>query len=228
MNREPRIEVYDAIRQAFGWARQDDEAAAALLQSLLQRDAWPGFEAANRHAEATVVGAADIRGRPPLHGLVVAADGAVGHLRRWGRMPDVVVTDLDGPPEELAWAADAGAWFVVHAHGHNQEALRDWLPRLPAERTVGTCQVDPLRTPRLSVPGGFTDGDRAVHLLESLGVADVHLVGFDLAGPVGTASYQWDPATKRRKLAWAGQLLGDVAARGRTRLHWVTDAAQSA
>jgi hypothetical protein len=150
--------------------------------------------------------------------MVVACDGAATWLRERGVVPHLVVTDLDGEPEDLLWAAGQGAFMVVHAHGDNRAALDDLAPRL-GPQLYGTYQCGPeaVLAPMENV-GGFTDGDRAVILCEALGALQVTLVGFDFDAPPSRYSHRWDPATKPRKLAWAERLVGEVQGRGRTRI----------
>jgi uncharacterized Rossmann fold enzyme len=157
-----------------------------------------------------------------------ACDGAVARLRELGVVPHLTVTDLDGEPDALRWAAEAGSMMVVHAHGDNRDALP--LVSRFGPQVLGTHQVEP--TPDLAPlvnVGGFTDGDRAVVLCEHLGALRVRLVGFDLEAPPSVYSHRWDPATKTRKLAWAQRIIEDVHARGRTYVErWVPKSAKAA
>jgi uncharacterized Rossmann fold enzyme len=215
---EPR---YRAICAEFGYREADDRAAAHILHPLIPatnrlRDL--GVEVRNRR-NVVVVGAGPSLLKTPASALagqvLVACDGAAGWLREQGAAPHIVVTDLDGAPDDLAWAASRGSAMVVHAHGDNQPALRALAPKL-GPRLYGTYQsapepgLEPMRN-----LGGFTDGDRAVALCESLGAKAVLLVGFDLDAPPSPYSHRWDPRTKPAKLAWARRLIGEAAARGR-------------
>jgi uncharacterized Rossmann fold enzyme len=153
--------------------------------------------------------------------VVVACDGATERLRELGVVPNLVVTDLDGEPDALRWAARAGSHLVVHAHGDNRGRLglvRDLGPQLH-----GTHQVEP--TPDLEPLrnlGGFTDGDRAVLLCEALGARRVRLVGFEYSQPPSRYSHEWDVKTKGRKLRWAQEIVAGVHARGKTAVEtWV-------
>lgn len=213
-----------AIRAEFGYRPEDDLATARLLRPLVppanrlrlllplvqgRRDVaivgcGPSLEAAE---------ASTLRDRP-----VVAADGATTWLRENGIVPAVVVTDLDGAPDDLVWAARAGAAMVVHAHGDNAEAVRDLAPLL-VPRLFGTYQGPPAPgLAPLANLGGFTDGDRAVVLCEHLGARQASLTGFDYDSPPSRYSHRWDPHTKPRKLQWARRVVDGVRSRGRLRL----------
>lgn len=210
-----------AIRNEFGYPEGQDRAAAHLLHSLLPAPppAWRdlGVELRNRR-NLVIVGAGPSLAQAPaslfVGQIVVSADGATQRLRELGVVPHVVVTDLDGDPDALMWAAAQGARFVVHAHGDNVSALRELTPRL-GPLVHGTHQVEP--TPDLDPlrnVGGFTDGDRAVMLCEELGGRAALLVGFDFDAPPSAYSYKWSPATKPAKLAWAKRIVEAVHARG--------------
>ncbi len=204
----------DRIRADLGYDEAEDEAAARRLDALLETlsDA-PVVDYAWRllsRARVVVAGAADdaadgIRRSRKRH-VLVTADGATSAAREAGRVPDVVVTDLDGRVEDQLWAARQGALVFVHAHGDNVDRLDEWVPQFPGSNVAGTCQVR--ASGRLVNPGGFTDGDRACFLAHAMGARQVRLVGFDLEGPIGRWTGDHDPETKRRKLAWCGRLLG--------------------
>lgn len=211
-----------AIRAEFGYPEADDLAAARELKALLPAGVPPwrdlGVDVRNRR-NLVIVGAGPSLAAAAASLFVgqvtVAADGATGRLRELGVVPHVVVTDLDGDPEALRWAAAQGARMVVHAHGDNRPALREMVPRL-GPLVHGTHQVAPDRTlePLRNV-GGFTDGDRAVVLCEELGGRAAVLVGFDFDAPPSAYSHKWDPRTKPAKLAWAKRIVEGVHARGK-------------
>jgi uncharacterized Rossmann fold enzyme len=208
---------YEAILEDMGYDRAADEAARDDLVDLLSdRDTvtpaqlWDRFEGAPTIVVGAGPGLPDLEAGdlpPESEAVVVACDPAAGRLLELDRVPDVVVTDLDGDPWALAEAADEGALPVVHAHGDNRGALRDVVPELPDE-LHGTTQARP--RPPVHCWGGFTDGDRAALLADHFGARRIRLVAFDLdavgPGPTG------DREEKARKLAWARRLLGAVEA----------------
>lgn len=138
--------------------------------------------------------------------IYIAADGAATVLIQNGRVPDIIVTDLDGRyPNDVVKeieAADKGALLFVHAHGDNFEELEKYLPaleeKLKEHAVVPTCQGCPPK--HLFNFGGFTDGDRCVFLADEFGAQQIILLGFDFK----------DPAVlplKTKKLECAEQLI---------------------
>jgi 2-amino-4-hydroxy-6-hydroxymethyldihydropteridine diphosphokinase len=213
-----------AVRAEFGYPVEADLAAARELQAAVPRTSRLrdlGVDVRNRRNVAVLGCGPSLVRTPPaaLAGQVlVAADGAAGWLREVGLVPHIVVTDLDGRPEDLLWAARQGARMVVHAHGDNRPAIRELSPRL-GPQLYGTHQAppDPALEPLRNV-GGFTDGDRAVVLCEHLGALQATLHGFDFDAEPSAYSHRWDPRTKPAKLAWARRIVEGVHARGRMRV----------
>jgi len=210
---------YEAIRADFGYPFPDEERSAdrlvALLPSAARRDALARVGGRLRGRDVVVVGLAPGAGPPPVWRLppsdppvaVVAADGASRTCLEAGLVPEVLVTDLDGPVSAEVEANGRGALVVVHAHGDNRPALEEWVPQFPGE--LAGSWAGPPRDGLIDV-GGFTDGDRGAYLAEEVGARRILLWGFDLA----TAD-EPDPrarATKLRKLAWAARLLDELAA----------------
>jgi 2-amino-4-hydroxy-6-hydroxymethyldihydropteridine diphosphokinase len=212
---------YERIRAEFGFPFEREEAAAGLLESLLPEgapeDPLPRVRARLEGREVIIAGLAPAAGPPPLWrrpaapraSAIVAADGATATCLAAGIVPSVIVTDLDGPiPSEIA-ANRRGSLVVVHAHGDNLPALREWVPQFPGE-VVGSW-AGPPRGVLLDV-GGFTDGDRAAYLAAHAGASRVLLWGFDFERVEET-----DPTVRARKLAklaWARRLLGELADAG--------------
>jgi 2-amino-4-hydroxy-6-hydroxymethyldihydropteridine diphosphokinase len=195
--------IYQSILQDFGFSSRRDEDAAMLLAKLLRER-----EPLLRTAEAIIAGhRVVVCGNAPileteLEGLqehdtvFLAADGATAVLLRHGIVPDIVVTDLDGPFPAILKANQMGSIAVVHAHGDNLDALNSYVPKLV--RIIGTVQCRP--PPGLYNFGGFTDGDRCVFLARELGAASIKLVGFDFEDEGVTPR-------KKRKLEWARKLI---------------------
>ncbi|HUR60985.1 MAG TPA: 6-hydroxymethylpterin diphosphokinase MptE-like protein [Candidatus Thermoplasmatota archaeon] len=215
---------YRSICAEFGYDAQADRAAAHDLHAHVlatSRFRDLGVELRNRRNLAVVGAGPSLHRTDPraLAGrVVVACDGATTWLREVGVTPHVVVTDLDGDPGDLAWAAAQGSAMVVHAHGDNRPALAGLAPRL-GPRLFGTyqCAPEPALEPMQNV-GGFTDGDRAVLLCEALGAKECLLFGFDFDAPPSAYSHRWDPRTKPAKLAWARRLVEAASARGLLRI----------
>ena len=209
---------YERIRTQFGFPFDREEGAADLLVSLLPptAPADPLSELARRleGRETIVVGMAPWAGPPPLWRrpspgrapALVAADGATASCLDAGLVPSVVVTDLDGPVGSEVAANRRGSLVVVHAHGDNREALREWVPQFPGP--IAGSWAGPPRPTLLNV-GGFTDGDRAAYLAEHVGAERILLWGFDFEHV--RESNPAERARKLAKLAWARELLGLLA-----------------
>jgi 2-amino-4-hydroxy-6-hydroxymethyldihydropteridine diphosphokinase len=198
--------IYQQILEDFGFSRKRDEDAAELLADLLRgRDpALPAAKAIVAGKRAVVCGNA-----PTLHreleerlenqdrdAVFLAADGATVALMKRGIMPQIVVTDLDGPFPAILAANEGGSIAAVHAHGDNLDALARYVPQL--KRIIGSVQCRP--PPGLYNFGGFTDGDRCVFLARTLGAAKIELLGFDFDDESVTPR-------KKKKLSWAKKLI---------------------
>jgi len=192
---------YREILAFFGFSREDDEKAAALLATLIGHDDLPALSRLVEGRTVVVCGNAPSLGqeltRIPKGSVVFAADAAADVLFTHGIRPDAVFTDLDGTTDLLVEMNRAGTIVVVHAHGDNIPLLRHWVKRL-AGPVVATTQSTPLD--HVHNFGGFSDGDRAVFAADALGAKTITLVGFDLD------DRNVDPV-KRGKLMWAKRLL---------------------
>jgi 2-amino-4-hydroxy-6-hydroxymethyldihydropteridine diphosphokinase len=199
---------YEQIRKDFGFSRAADEAVAAELDKHLGgvRVSDAELRTLLRGKEVTVAGngpnvGAEIKGS---RGVLVTADEATSVALEHGLLPAILVTDLDGEVSDQVKANGEGTIAVIHGHGDNGPAVREWAPRF-SRKTVATTQSRP--TGGLRNFGGFTDGDRAVFLADHFGAARIHLVGFDFEQP---NAKDLDPRTKQRKLDWAYILLGSL------------------
>ena len=195
--------VYEDILADFGFPRAADERARDLLADLVAggNTLTPGALDFSGERVA-IVGAAPslVDETPRARGAdaVVAASDAASVLRERGVAVDCMVTDLDERGDIARTLTREGTPVVAHAHGDNEDALRERVPDLAVEAVLPTTQAAPAGP--VSNPGGFTDGDRAAFLADERGAAELVFVGWDLDDPdVG--------ALKRRKLVWAERLL---------------------
>jgi len=201
MNFEEWEPHYREILDYFGFSREDDEAAARMLASLIPRDDLVALSTLCRGNDVTICGNAPclkselktITGSS----VVFAADAAADVLVKNGIRPAAVFTDLDGASDCLLDMNAAGTIVVVHAHGDNIPLLKHWVPKFTGP-VVATTQAAPL--PHVHNFGGFSDGDRAVFATDALGARSITILGFDL-DDTGV-----DPV-KRGKLMWAKKLL---------------------
>lgn len=204
--------LYDAIRKEFGYARGADEACARRLDALLARRRNVGLEGLRRRLggkTVVIAGPAEPRALQQLADthVVVACDSATTTCLQEAVLPGVIVSDLDGDPDDLAWANDRGSILAVHAHGDNLEVVEALVPEF-AGPLLGTTQAEPFG--RLVNAGGFTDGDRACFLAAAAGARELLLTGFDFERPARKEGK--DGEIKRRKLEWARRLI-EIAAR---------------
>lgn len=201
---------YERILRDFGFSRAADEKAAKALDKRLG-----GTRIDPRELAAVLSGRpVSVAGNAPSLGkemgrltkVVIAADEATSTLLAKDRLPDVIVTDLDGNVEDQLEANRRGAIAVVHGHGDNIPAIEKWAGRFEG-RTIATTQSRPL--PRVHNFGGFTDGDRGVFLADAMGARSIRLVGFDFEHP---NPKDQPAATKKRKLDWAFILIESILA----------------
>ena len=195
--------IYLAILEDFGFSRAGDEEAAMLLRELLRgREKCIPLAAARIRRQTVVVcgNAPSLEGELGDLGIkgaaFMAADGATSVLLRKGIIPEIIVTDLDGPFDAILKANQGGSMVIVHAHADNLDALHRCVPQL--KRVIGTAQCRPPEG--LYNFGGFTDGDRSVFLAMELGATSLALAGFDFEDESVTLR-------KRKKLAWARRLI---------------------
>ncbi len=207
--------------------RSRDELATKVLSRLLEgKDLSPAvLEEKTEERPVLVLGAGPSLERNlseigvsalSTRWVIMAANGATTALLRLGRIPDVIVTDLDGLMRDILAAYERGAVLVVHGHGDNIPRLRRYVPMLAS--ALGTTQVEP--QPRVYNFGGFTDGDRAAFLAYAMGAETIALAGMDLGRVIG-------PYSKRRvrsveakltKLRICKELLEWLASRAEIRL----------
>jgi uncharacterized Rossmann fold enzyme len=142
--------------------------------------------------------------------VIMAADGATSAILEKGMECDIITTDLDGSIDDLRTAAGEGSLLIIHAHGDNTRALKEYVPLFP--EAVGSTQVEPLE--HVQLWGGFTDGDRACFIAAHYSCRKLLLAGMDFGTTVGKWSKPGHaahfPATemKRQKLVIAEELLG--------------------
>jgi uncharacterized Rossmann fold enzyme len=200
--------VYQAILADFGFPRAADERARDMLADLVagaETLAPADLDFAGRTVAVAGGASSLVDDRDPAEldrarraDAVVAASDAASVLRTAGVTVDCMVTDLDEEDDVAVELTREGTPVAVHAHGDNEPAVRDRVPRLDHEAVVPTTQAAPAGP--VANPGGFTDGDRAAFLADACGAAGLVFVGWDFDDDaVGDL--------KRRKLVWAERLL---------------------
>jgi uncharacterized Rossmann fold enzyme len=147
--------------------------------------------------------------------VFVVADGATSVMLELGLPCDVIVTDLDGTIDHLIEARNNGALFIVHAHGDNIDRVKSVIPKLSP--VLGSTQVEP--TNRAFLWGGFTDGDRACHVVSEYSPKKIILAGMDFGLTVGRWSkpghddHYLADERKRIKLEIAEELISSLLKR---------------
>lgn len=147
--------------------------------------------------------------------VFVAADGAVSALLAQGCECSIITTDLDGDLNDIQEAKDREAIVIVHAHGDNMDKVEETIPLLGD--VLGSTQVEP--TDRAFLWGGFTDGDRACHLVADYSPQRIILAGMDFGGLVGKWSKPMHPShfpadeRKKIKLHIAQKLISNLIER---------------
>ena len=220
---------YDAIVKSMNYSRDRDEQVAWMLSGMMETRASQLAQISDlketfrgKHAYVFADGpslASDIKDFPFTR-PTVAADGATSKMMEEGIRPDVIVTDLDAERvEDQVEANRQGSIVVIHAHGDNQRALEEWVPRFTG-RILATTQAAPIKN--VHDFGGFTDGDRAVLLADHFGADPLILVGFNF--DEGDAEYVKSLGElKLKKLAWGSAIIVNLT---RAQLYFFEDVAQ--
>ena len=187
---------YKEILETLGFLRDDDEKTAELLDKILDEKGCLTIEQffdemmeKKDTSKFIVVGAGPsikkhikyIKENYDLNDyLIVSADGATTAMLEDDLVPDIVATDLDGKMEDLLAANSLGSYFVIHAHGNNEELIDNWTTKF--DKILGTTQSVPIG--HLYNFGGFTDGDRAMFFAIALGCEEMVLAGMDFGTTV--------------------------------------------
>lgn len=187
---------YKEILETLGFLRDDDEKTAELLDKILDEKGCLTIEQffdemmeKKDTSKFIVVGAGPsikkhikyVKENYDLNDyLIVSADGATTAMLEDDLVPDIVATDLDGKMEDLLAANSLGSYFVIHAHGDNEELIVKWTTSF--DKILGTTQSKPVG--HLYNFGGFTDGDRAMFFTLALGCEEMVLAGMDFGTTV--------------------------------------------
>lgn len=189
-------EWYYKIVNTLGYNPVEDQRATDILSSLLDRKAVSvnKLQKVIKNKPVLICGAGpslkeDLKKIIKIGVLgkfvLVSANGATTAIINIAKkIPNIVITDLDGRLEDILQTNKAGALLVVHGHGDNIKKLKNYVPKLINK--IGTTQVDP--RPNVHNFGGFTDGDRAVFLAIEMGAKLIVLAGMDFGQEVGKYS----------------------------------------
>lgn len=219
---------YNEIVKLFGYDQSRDQYATDLLSVLLAKKAMDTAKLKKIISKRPVL----VFGAGPsleenlrqicntnllLKCVSISADGATsGLLKVVSKVPDVIVTDLDGDIRDILAANKLGAVVVIHGHGDNIEMLKKHVPDF--RRVIGTTQLEP--RPNVYNFCGFTDGDRAVFLAAAMGAKLIALAGMDFGNIIGEYSKKHvaSPRVKRQKLKIGKELLEWFASKARAHI----------
>ncbi|RQG89779.1 DUF115 domain-containing protein [Natrarchaeobius halalkaliphilus] len=195
--------VYVDILEDFGYDRVADERARDVLGSLTGPFDTDRLSMARGATVAIAGGAPSLEETGQLErvrcaDVVFAASTAADVLETNGVGVDCMVTDLDKNPVTVRLLTERSVPAAVHAHGDNIPAVRRTVPDCVDEFVLPTTQASPNGPVRNF--GGFTDGDRAAFLADSLGADRLVFAGWEFDDPTVDQ-------LKANKLAWAERLL---------------------
>lgn len=176
---------YDLIINDFSFSRLDDIASAEYLNKKISKKDKFNIGDMDWPHQCIVFGAgpsikkhiAYLKSKVNLEQyILIAADGTTTALLEEEIIPDIIVTDLDGNMNSIIKSNKMGSILYVHAHGDNLEKIMRYIDKL--DKIIPTCQCKPFGN--LENYGGFTDGDRAVHIaVYALKVKRIILAGMD-------------------------------------------------
>jgi uncharacterized Rossmann fold enzyme len=210
--------IYRKIVEEFHFSLENDEKAAYVLNTLLKQkypisidklnDLITGKEIIIFGAGPSLENSIIAHKKMFANALIIAADGATTALLKYEILPDIIVTDLDGKIPDQVKANLQGSIVVIHAHGDNIDKIKKYVPRFKGE-VVGTTQNNPEPYNNIHNFGGFTDGDRAVFLVEHFHAKKIYLVGFDFNNEIGPYSFSENKnkTLKLKKLKWCKNLI---------------------
>ena len=230
------IKLQDEVRDDFGWDINEDwNVLNWLIEEVERRHLSWSKESRKRVMRdlksdildagdrgIAVIGAAaqicDVEDVLDKGFSLIFADGAFGLLQTLDEKRGVegiektlcIVSDGDGVPH-IYDSTIARHVIMLHAHGNARRQLNDalatWCAFDEPPRLVLSHQT-PADISGAHNPGGFTDGDRALCLLNLLGIPpeDTKLVGFDHHN-IGKWSGNYDSSLKRRKLRWMRRIV---------------------
>ncbi|RAP47314.1 MAG: 6-hydroxymethyl-7,8-dihydropterin pyrophosphokinase [Methanosphaera sp. rholeuAM6] len=214
---------YDLILDDFSFSKSDDELSARVLNEKINKKGK--FDISHIHFphQCIIFGAgpsikrhiAYLKSTVNLDKyILIAADGATTALLEEGIIPDIIVTDLDGNMNDIILSNREGSIVYVHAHGDNIEKIEKYMDKL--DKIIPTCQCKSFGN--LENYGGFTDGDRAVHIaLYSLNVNRIILAGMDFGDTVThysrpeiNSEMERADDFKKKKLEYAQKLINSL------------------
>lgn len=214
---------YDLIIDDFSFNKDDDIFSARTLNEKIQKIGKYDLSHIDLPHQSIVFGAgpsikkhiAYLKSNVVLEDyILIAADGATTALLEENIIPNIIVTDLDGNMDSIIRSNNLGSILYVHAHGDNVEKIEKYFDKL--DKIIPTCQCKAFGS--LENYGGFTDGDRAVHIaVYSLFSKKIILAGMDFGDiitnysrPNLVTSLQKADSFKKKKLIYAEKLIDSL------------------
>ncbi|MCE4615167.1 MAG: DUF115 domain-containing protein [Desulfurococcales archaeon] len=109
--------------------------------------------------------------------VLIGVDGAsYTFFLKTGTLPDIVVSDLDGPLRLYYLIQEMNKYIAIHPHGDNIYRITTLNSLLQYSRLIVTSQTEDYECIRNI--GGFTDGDRAVLLAVEMGFESIIICCF--------------------------------------------------
>lgn len=216
-------EWYDIILDDFSFSKDEDVVSATLLDEKISKTGKYDLSHISLSSQSIVFGAGPsikkhisfLKDNVDLNKYnLIAADGATTALLEEDIIPDIIVTDLDGNMEDIIKSNELGSILYVHAHGDNIEKINQYFDKL--DKIIPTCQCEAFGN--LENYGGFTDGDRAVHIaVYSLNSRKIILAGMDFGNvitkysrPEISTKIQKADTFKEKKLIYAKKLIDSL------------------
>ena len=206
--------LYREILAEFGFTEEADIEAAKVLNELVPEN--PPIDRLKNLIDGRTV---NVFGAGPTleeidefpQGTSIVADGATSYFIENGKVPDIIVTDLDGQMEDIVEANKKGSLIVVHAHASNVPEIKKYASEF--DTFVGTTQAEAFG--KLFNFGGFMDGDRCVFLAHFFDAREIRIFGIDFSNPVmGRYTLSKNPALTQKKLVWAEKLINYLKEKG--------------
>jgi len=200
--------TYQGILDDMGYDRSSDESSVRLMKAILSNSDLIDDDDLRMHVSGNVVvagGAPFLIKDIPKYDTLIATGASIPYLLENDIIPDVIVTDLDGDLDAQKKASSRGSLTLMHAHGDNIDAIMNH-----AKDFKGRIMMTTQSKPDIIVYnfGGFTDGDRAVCMADSLGAKKIMLIGFDFDNPVEKSNSS--AVIKKKKLDWAKMIIGTM------------------
>ncbi|MFP4000309.1 MAG: 6-hydroxymethylpterin diphosphokinase MptE-like protein [Thermoplasmata archaeon] len=187
---------YEKILKDFGYSREEDRKAAALLADSRKTDSLSSLK--DLHDKNVEIGGPYFDESEAS--FTIAAGSAVEQIWEADVEPDLVVTDLDGDKGLQLELNLKNIPVVIHAHGDNIQTIERWAKRFEGP-VISTCQCEPKFSGIYNF-GGFTDGDRACFISDHFDADKIVLNGWDFENP-----FRGENREKTKKLSWAKRLI---------------------